>query len=126
MTITTVPTICVALIFFVIYNLINLPDENLNNVDYIESINDSFYISPILFIVPLIVIFMIYKKINPIVSLFVGTILAAVFSLIFQSELISNIITQSLSSDVTSYNIVRTQLFQKQPFKQIVFSLMNF
>ena len=96
MTITTVPTICVALIF-VIYNLINLPNENLNNVDYIESINDYFYISPILFIVPLIVIFMIYKKINPIVSLFVGTILAAVFSLIFQSELISNIITQSSS-----------------------------
>ncbi len=113
MTITTVPTICVALIFFVIYNLINLPDENLNNVDYIESINDYFYISPILFIVPLIVIFMIYKKINPIVSLFVGTILAAVFSLIFQSELISNIITQSLSSDVTSYNIVMDSIISK-------------
>ena len=95
MTITTVPTICVALIFFVIYNLINLPNENLSNVDYIESINDYFYISPLLFIVPLIVIFMIYKKINPIVSLFVGTILAAVFSLIFQSELISNIIIQN-------------------------------
>ena len=113
MTITTVPTICIALIFFVIYNLINLPNENLNNVDYIESINDYFYISPILFIVPLIVIFMIYKKINPIVSLFVGTILAAVFSLIFQSELISNIITQSLSSDVTSYNIVMDSIIAK-------------
>ena len=113
MTITTVPTICVALIFFIIYNLINLPDENLNNVDYIESINDYFYISPILFIVPLIVIFMIYKKINPIVSLFVGTILAAVFSLIFQSELISNIITQSSSSDVTSYNIVMDSIIAK-------------
>ena len=113
MTITTVPTICVALIFFVIYNLINLPVENLNNVDYIESINDYFYISPILFIVPLIVIFMIYKKINPIVSLFVGTILAAVFSLIFQSELISNIIIQSSSSDVTSYTIVMDSIIAK-------------
>ena len=113
MTITTVPTICVALIFFVIYNLINLPNENLSNVDYIESINDYFYISPILFIVPLIVIFMIYKKINPIVSLFVGTILAAVFSLIFQSELISNIILQSQSSDVSSYNIVMDSIIAK-------------
>ena len=113
MTITTVPTICVALIFFVIYNLINLPNENLSNVDYIESINDYFYISPLLFIVPLIVIFMIYKKINPIVSLFVGTILAAVFSLIFQSELISNIIIQSSSSDLTSYNIVMDSIIAK-------------
>ena len=113
MTITTVPTICVALIFFVIYNLINLPNENLSNVDYIESINDYFYISPLLFIVPLIVIFMIYKKINPIVSLFVGTILAAVFSLIFQSDLISNIIIQNSSSDVTSYNIVMDSIIAK-------------
>jgi len=113
MTITTVPTICVALIFFVIYNLINLPNENLSNVDYIESINDYFYISPVLFIVPLIVIFMIYKKINPIVSLFVGTILAAVFSLIFQSELISNIILQNSSSDVSSYNIVMDSIIAK-------------
>ena len=113
MTITTVPTICVALIFFVIYNLINLPNENLSNVDYIESINDYFYISPLLFIVPLIVIFMIYKKINPIVSLFVGTILAAVFSLIFQSELISNIILQNSSSDVSSYNIVMDSIIAK-------------
>ena len=113
MTITTVPTICVALIFFVIYNLINLPNENLSNVDYIESINDYFYISPLLFIVPLIVIFMIYKKINPIVSLFVGTILAAIFSLIFQSELISNIILQNSSSDVSSYNIVMDSIIAK-------------
>ncbi len=113
MTITTVPTICIALIFFVIYNLINLPSENLSNVDYIESINDYFYISPLLFIVPLIVIFMIYKKINPIVSLFVGTILAAVFSLIFQSELISNIVLQSSSSDVTTYNIVMDSIIAK-------------
>ena len=113
MTITTVPTICIALIFFVTYNLINLPNENLSNVDYIESINDYFYISPLLFIVPLTVIFMIYKKINPIVSLFVGTILAAVFSLIFQSELISNIILQSSSSDVTSYNIVMDSIIAK-------------
>ena len=113
MTITTVPTICVALIFFVIYNLINLPQENLSNVDYIESINDYFYISPPLFIVPLIVIFMIYKKVNPIVSLFVGTILAALFSLIFQSELISNIILQSSSSDLTSYNVIMDSIIAK-------------
>ena len=113
MTITTVPTICVALIFFVIYNLINLPQENLSNVDYIESINDYFYISPLLFIVPLIVIFMIYKKVNPIVSLFVGTILAALFSLIFQSELISNIILQSSSSDLTSYNVIMDSIIAK-------------
>ena len=44
MMITTVPSIIIALIFFIIYNLFNLPAENLNTVDYIESIKNYFYI----------------------------------------------------------------------------------
>ncbi len=117
MSVTTVPTICIALIFFVIYNFINLPNEQLNNVDYIESINDYFFISPILFIVPLVVIFMIYKKINPIVSLFIGTIISAVFSLIFQSQLFSNIILENSSSELTSYKIVMDSIVAETNIK---------
>ena len=113
MMITTVPTICIALVFFVFYNLFNLPSENLNTVDYIESIKDFFYISPILFIVPLIVVLMIIKKINPIISLFVGTIAAALFTLIFQSELIDNIINQNSNIGVSTYTIIMDSIVSK-------------
>ena len=113
MMITTVPTICIALVFFVFYNLFNLPSENLNTVDYIESIKDFFYISPILFIVPLIVVLMIIKKINPIISLFVGTIVAALFTLIFQSELIDNIINQNSNIGVSTYTIIMDSIVSK-------------
>ena len=113
MMITTVPTICIALVFFVFYNLFNLPSENLNTVNYIESIKDFFYISPILFIVPLIVVLMIIKKINPIISLFVGTIVAALFTLIFQSELIDNIINQNSNIGVSTYTIIMDSIVSK-------------
>ena len=106
MMITTVPTISIALIFFIIYNLLNLPIENITTTDYIESIKDFFFISPVLFIVPAIVILMIVKKINPVISLFVGTILAALFALIFQSELISNIINQDSNGELSTYRII--------------------
>ena len=106
MMITTVPTISIALIFFIIYNLLNLPIENITTTDYIESIKDFFFISPVLFIVPAIVILMIVKKINPVISLFVGTILAALFALIFQSELISNIINQDSTGELSTYRII--------------------
>ena len=106
MMITTVPTISIALIFFIIYNLLNLPIENITTTDYIESIKDFFFISPVLFIVPAIVILMIVKKINPVISLFVGTILAALFALIFQSELISNTINQDLTGELSTYRII--------------------
>ena len=113
MMITTVPTICIALVFFVFYNLFNLPSENLNTVDYIDSIKDFFYISPILFIVPLIVVLMIIKKINPIISLFIGTLAAALFTLIFQSELIDNIINQNSNIGVSTYTIIMDSIVSK-------------
>jgi len=113
MMITTVPTISIALVFFVFYNLFNLPSENLNTVDYIESIKDFFYISPILFIVPLIVVLMIIKKINPIISLFIGTLGAALFTLIFQSELIDNIINQNSNIGVSTYTIIMDSIVSK-------------
>ncbi len=106
MMITTVPSIIIALVFFIIYNLFNLPAENLNTVDYIESIKNYFYISPLLFIVPAIVIFLIVKKVNPIISLFMGTILAALFALFFQSELLNSIIDQNSEVDVSIYTII--------------------
>ena len=79
---------------------------NITTTNYIESIKDFFFISPVLFIVPAIVILMIVKKINPVISLFVGTILAALFALIFQSELISNIINQDSTGNLSTYMII--------------------
>lgn len=113
MTITTIPTISIALIFFIIYNLFNIPYENLNAVNYVESIEEYFFISPILFIVPLVVIFMISKKINPIISLFVGTILAAIFTLFFQSDLINDIVSQSENESVSFYTIIMDSIVTK-------------
>ena len=113
MMITTVPTICIALFFFIFYNLFNLPTENLNTVDYIESTKDFFFISPILFIVPLVVILLIIKKINPVISLFVGTVLAALFALVFQSELINDIISQNSSEEFSTYRVIMDSIVTK-------------
>ena len=113
MMITTVPTICIALFFFIFYNLFNLPTENLNTVDYIESTKDFFFISPILFIVPLVVILLIIKKINPVISLFVGTVLAALFALVFQSELINDIISQNPSEEFSTYRVIMDSIVTK-------------
>ena len=94
MTITTVPTIIIALVFFTVYNLLNEPNQIVENMGYVESMKEYFFISPILFLVPLIVILFIIKKINPIISLFVGVIIASIFFLIFQNELIVKLVNE--------------------------------
>ena len=94
MTITTVPTIIIALVFFTVYNLLNEPNQIAENMGYVESMKEYFFISPILFLVPLVVILFIIKKINPIISLFVGVITASIFFLIFQNELIVKLVNE--------------------------------
>ena len=94
MTITTVPTIIIALVFFTVYNLLYEPNQIAENMGYVESMKEYFFISPILFLVPLIVILFIIKKINPIISLFVGVITASIFFLIFQNELIVKLVNE--------------------------------
>ena len=94
MTITTVPTIIIAIVFFTVCNLLNEPNQIDENMGYVESMKEYFFISPILFLVPLIVILFIIKKINPIISLFVGVITASIFFLIFQNELIVKLVNE--------------------------------
>jgi NhaC family Na+:H+ antiporter len=88
MTITTFPTIIITLIFFTCYNIFNMPNESIEKLNYVESIKDYFFISPILFLVPIIVIVLIIRKINPVISLFIGIITAAFLILVFQNNLI--------------------------------------
>ena len=54
-------------------------------------IEKAFHISPWLFLVPIIVIGLIVKKTSPLIALLAGTILAAIFALIFQPEVVAQI-----------------------------------
>ena len=95
MTITTFPTIIITIIFFTSYNIFNMPSESIKNLNYVESIKDYFFISPILFFVPIIVIVLIIKKISPVISLFIGIITAAFLILVFQNNLISSFTSEN-------------------------------
>lgn len=98
MTITTFPTIIITLIFFTSYNIFNMPSDSIEKLNYVESIKDYFFISPILFFVPIIVIVLIIRKINPVISLFIGIITAAFLILVFQNNLISSFTSDNVLS----------------------------
>ena len=92
LSLTTVPSIIISLIIFIVLGF-NISDSiGLNNAEVISSaIKEKFYISPVLFIVPLTVIILIYNKIKAVPALFVGVILGSVFALIFQSGLVVDV-----------------------------------
>ncbi|WP_194852066.1 Na+/H+ antiporter NhaC [Nonlabens antarcticus] len=88
MLLTTVPTIIVTLIVFII---IGFSIDHTGKADisaYQTAIDGTFNTSPWLFVVPVLVIAMIVKKVSPLIALLVGTLLAAAAALIFQPELV--------------------------------------
>ena len=102
LSITTFPSIIISLIIFIIMGMNISSDVNIDNASLISSsILDKFYISPILFLVPFTVIFLIYKKIKAVPSLFVGVVLGSIFALIFQPDLVREV-SGNLSKDWTS------------------------
>ena len=91
LTITTVPTITVTIIILSILNFSIDINGSTENEYMLLAIKNTFYISPLLFLVPLFVILMIFKKTPPLIALFVGTILGALFALFFQIETLNQI-----------------------------------
>lgn len=91
MTLTTVPTIVVTLFVFIILGLFQDAAGQADTAGIQAAIKDSFTINGWLFIVPLVVIGLIVKKTPPLLALLIGTLLGAVFALIFQPDIIAKL-----------------------------------
>lgn len=91
MTFTTVPTITITLIVFIIIGLTADAEGTPDTQGILDSIAATFDISGWLFLVPALVIFMIVKKAPPLFALLVGTLLGGVFALIFQPDVVASL-----------------------------------
>jgi NhaC family Na+:H+ antiporter len=91
MTHTTIPTVIVTLIVFIILGFTQSSAGEADTTALLTDINKAFTISPWLFLVPISVIFLIVKKTPPLVALLAGTILGAIFAIIFQPDVVTQI-----------------------------------
>ena len=80
LTITTIPTVIITLIILSLINLFTISSGPTDHQYLLKTIGNTFNITPVLFIVPLIVVFMIFKKTPPLIALFVGTVLGGIFA----------------------------------------------
>tara|TARA_B110000261_G_scaffold27175_1_gene30182 strand:- start:4930 stop:6399 length:1470 start_codon:yes stop_codon:yes gene_type:complete len=88
---TTVPTIIVTLIVFAILSGTINTTGSADISDLLATIDNTFHISPWLFLVPGIVIAMILLKTKPLIALGIGVLLAAFFAFIFQSDVLTSL-----------------------------------
>jgi NhaC family Na+:H+ antiporter len=103
MTYTTVPTVLITLIVFIIIGFGLDPEGAADTSAILTSIDNSFTISPWLFIVPLLVIVMIVKKTPPLIALLAGTLLGGLAALIFQPDIVTDVGGGSQMDFTTAY-----------------------
>ena len=106
MTHTTVPSIVVTLIVFIILGIGFSAEGSANSQELLTAMNEVFTINSFLFIVPILVIVMIVKKTPPLVALFVGTLLGALAALIFQQDLLLSLSGESSLSLFGTYQVI--------------------
>lgn len=102
MTITTVPTILITILVFAIISFSIDTSGSADISKLLDTIGKTFNITPYLFIVPLVVIVLILLKTKPIAALASGVILASIFALIFQTDILSELNTSNLSAIIQS------------------------
>ena len=98
---TTVPSILITLIVFLILNLTQnysvLPDTG----ELLAAIREKFTINFWLFLVPITVIILIVKKTPPLVALLIGTLMGALFAIFFQPQILLDITgSKTLNSNI--------------------------
>lgn len=92
MTLTTTPTLIITLVIFLVLGFSGNHTADAENVEsLLNAISGAFNINGWLFIVPAVVILMIVKKISAIPALLFGTLLGALFAVIFQPQIIEQI-----------------------------------
>jgi Na+:H+ antiporter, NhaC family len=108
---TTIPSFAIALLIFLFLGFRKANPLSSADIDAVQASMDSiFHISPWLFLVPLLVIFLIIRKVPALPAIFIGAMAGGLFALIFQPQLI-----QQLGSDGSivknSYMVIMKSMY---------------
>jgi len=112
MMITTIPTLTITLIIFLILGFTMDVKTSASDVATVmTALQNTFTITPWLFVVPLILAFIIIKKVPPLPALFIGTLLGGLFAVIFQPHLIMQVAKEVKDFPEASYIAVMKAMF---------------
>lgn len=109
---TTVPSISIALIIFLVMGLRTYSGTEYEDISPVLSALDStFLIHPVLFLVPALVILLIVKKMPALPALFIGTLAGALCALIFQPQIIQQVSGMDDRFHVASYVAIMKSMY---------------
>ncbi len=91
MSLTTIPSILITFIVFIILGFAQDTSGSADTSQLLSDLSSTFNINGWIFLVPLTVIILIVKKTPPLIALLAGTLLGALFAIIFQPHIVAQI-----------------------------------
>jgi Na+:H+ antiporter, NhaC family len=115
---TTIPTMLITLIIFGVLGFYIAPENNQEGIsEMLLAMNSKFYISPLLFSVPIFLFVLIGLKVEALPALFVGAVLGGVVACFAQPELIKEISGASSNYITSGYKTVLKAMTSEVTFK---------
>ena len=106
MSYTTIPSFVITLVIFFIIglNYENSSLEDLSNIQ--QTLDKTFNINPLILLTPLLVVFLIIKKIPAVASLFFAVLLGCLSTFIFQEELLETLVKTDSYFNKSEYYLI--------------------
>ncbi len=112
MTITTTPSFLISLVIFIVLGFTKVLNTELPDISGVmTAINSSFNINGLLFLVPIGLITIIILRVPPLPALLAGTLLGAIFAIIFQPQIIAQIGGEGVGSFKAAYIAVMKAIY---------------
>ena len=91
MMITTIPSLCIALIAFFVVGLQNNTDSTAQITEITQALQTTFNITPWLLVVPIITMLLVVRKLPALITLFISVIAACIAIVVAQGEILREI-----------------------------------
>lgn len=96
MMITTVPSFVIAMLVFLVVSIMHETPSQIETADFSHDLLNTYNISPWLLLVPVFTGLLISRKVPAILTLFVASVIAGIFALIFQPHILGAVAMDSL------------------------------
>jgi NhaC family Na+:H+ antiporter len=96
MMITTVPSFVIAMLVFLVVSIMHETPSQIETADFSHDLLSIYNISPWLLLVPVFTGLLISRKVPAILTLFVASVIAGIFALIFQPHILGAVAMDSL------------------------------
>lgn len=110
MLLTTVPSILLSIAIFTLIGLMQQSNGDVDISGLQNAISEAFNINGWLFVVPALVVYLIVKKTEPLIALFIGTIGGSILALIFQPEVVLQVSGETSLGFISGYKGVMTAI----------------